>query len=452
VSLSSSIVQDGTVVDGLLQLSQPQENSVELHTSSTIEEDPEPSIVPEESDSIMPVNQKPLKIETDSIHPFARQKKEQGRQVSKTEKKKQKKEKQATKKKADAVASVASEQSEPEVLSAQELGDMSKSVSYAAKQNKTKVEWDVLSANTQDRTVLEDLRMKGLLVSVAPVLEKDTFHQINSFVSDQSPQSTPKKGEQKTAIARFEKLSTSGVPRLPAMLKIPAPPAIPVPMEKRTVSVTKKSSIHMTNRALSVASSNADVASDDSSPMTTPHTAKEFQTPTPSPLPPSRLDSPSASIQPVETGEASNSVDINSLKKGRKRKKRNNKKSSVDKSKDLSSEEQPKEGSHQAEIAKDDRVRSRSCSSENKENQSDHLSNLASEDDDNEAKKSVDAESKEKQEATAETTIHNAVSSGKENAPKMSYAQMARATPNSPATISLTPRSPNILSSQKNWD
>jgi hypothetical protein len=205
-----------------------------------------------------------------SIHPFAKAKATcSQRQVSKAEKKKAKKQGQAaTKKKTDSIASFASDQSEPEILSLDEIKAKAKSKVAPSKLAPVAPELQLTKANIEALAgpVIESTT--PVLESGAPLLEAE--EAIIALIAT--------KAESVTSMKKEDEAEISGPANQKARKTLPAI-ALPLPpvKMKRTPSVTIDPSRKERK------SSTVSVASDSS--MGTPKTAKEFQTPVPSPSP-----------------------------------------------------------------------------------------------------------------------------------------------------------------------
>lgn len=204
-----------------------------------------------------------------SIHPFAKPKTVQ-RQVSKADKKKVKKQGQANKKKTEPVAPPMSEPFEPEILSLDEIKAKSKVKAGPIK----------LAPTAKPDIPLTEANIKALSMSVveagAPI--------IGSGASLGAV-------EEKFAIAEVTKDADN--PATALRVPIVAKTALPVAYPRNPSQMKRVPSVTLTSDPprKELKPSTASVASDSS--FGTPKTAKEYQTPAPSPAP-DTSSSPSA--------------------------------------------------------------------------------------------------------------------------------------------------------------
>lgn len=218
-------------------------------------------------------------VPASSIHPFAKAKVTSAqRPVSKVDKKKTKKQGQANKKKTEFVASFLTEPTEPEILSLDEMKAKSKSKATPSKSAATAiVNFPLTEANVDALEVPAAESNSPVLESGAPLLEVEE----SIIVLDTT------KGES-VASRRF--------PVVPKGLPTVVLPLLPA-ISKRNPSFIIMADLPRQERK----SSTASVASDSS--MGTPKTAKEYQTPIPSPAPDM---SSSRSVTPFAEWEESN--------------------------------------------------------------------------------------------------------------------------------------------------
>ncbi|RDI86679.1 hypothetical protein Vi05172_g3528 [Venturia inaequalis] len=212
-----------------------------------------------------------------SIHPFAKPKSANAqRQVSKADKKKAKKQGQASKKKTEPVASVEPEAPEPEILSLDEIKAKSKAKDAPSKSiaaGKPGTHLTEANVKALSETVAEaSAPMLGSEARLSPAEEKIVVPEV-------------------TKTEDIASCNTSTAPRVLVVPKTALPVAYPRnPFEmKRVPSVTLTADRPRKERKPSTTS----VASDSS--FGTPKTAKEYQTPVPSPAP-DMSSSPSATL------------------------------------------------------------------------------------------------------------------------------------------------------------
>ncbi|QDS69862.1 hypothetical protein FKW77_000404 [Venturia effusa] len=206
-------------------------------------------------------------VPSGSIHPFAKAKAKvtnTQRQVSKADKKKAKKQGQVSKKKPEPATSFTTEASEPEVLSLDEI----------KAKLKTKPEPSEAKSAAKSELPLTEVNVESLF---APAAESSTP------VLDSSPPSHA--AEEMVVVSGAAKVDEAAVINTITAARLPmAPKTLPkvaLPREpalvKRTPSVTITTDLPRKERQ----SSTASAASESS--FGTPRTAKEYQTPAPSP-------------------------------------------------------------------------------------------------------------------------------------------------------------------------
>lgn len=224
-----------------------------------------------------------------SIHPFAKAKAKATnaqRQVSKADKKKAKKQGQANKKNTEPVATVITEAPEPEILSLDEIKARSKAKAVPSK----------LASAAKPELPLTEANVEALSAPVAesstPVLESGA---LLSVAEDKIAVSEVTKAED---VASVSTTTATTVPRVPVVAK--SVPRVALPRNpshmKRLPSVTVTADPSHKERKLSTAS-----AASESS-FGTPKTAREYQTPAPSPAP-DMSSSPPATPVVAETEE-----------------------------------------------------------------------------------------------------------------------------------------------------
>lgn len=259
------------------------EADVETRTESVFSEAPTEMLSDTAGEKAPESGARKSAVPAASIHPFAKPKATNSqRQVSKADKKKVKKQGQAGKKKTEPVSSLIPAADEPEILSLDEIKAKSKVRASPSK----------LAAATKLETPLTEANVEALSVSVAEASIP--------AVGAEAPPSTAEENAVVPDIAKAEDVasfSTTAASRVHIVPKTAFPIAYPrKPSQMNRVPSVTVNDLPRKERK----PSNASAASDSS--FGTPKTAKEYQTPVPSPAP-DVTSSPSATPLVAETEE-----------------------------------------------------------------------------------------------------------------------------------------------------